>query len=235
MPGPSLASPLLRMFALVRGINAMPTILVPYGITCEMIYTQGSQRLENVYWVTKGTVPIAADLTALWTLFRDWENTSGKTQRMSPVSCVLISLASRHAVGAPVYEAAVSPVIAGSQPAAVAPPFNTMAVRHSTGLSGRSYRGRTYHIGMAQVWNDGDGLVTAVVANAIAACYNLLRTNLATAGWTLCVASLYSGVEMVNGYRRGIPRAAGILTPILTSTCERGIDTRRSRKIPQQF
>lgn len=213
----------------------MSTILVPNGVMVEMIYTQGAQRLENVYWVTNGGVPTAANLLALWTLFKDWENTSGRTQRMTPITLVLISLTSRHAIGAPVYEAAPSPLIVGQQPAAVSSPFNTLAVRHTTGLAGRSYRGRTYHIGMAQSWPDTDGLVTLAVAAAVAATYNQLRTNLAAAGWVLSVASLYSGVTTVSGYRRAIPRAAGFLTPIINSTCERGVDTRRSRKVPQQF
>lgn len=212
----------------------MAAIPVPNGISVEMIYTHSSQRVENVYWLRPVVIPSTPDLVAIATAFRDWEQATARLQRVNAVSLVLIVAADRSAVGMPIYELPVSPVITGSiAPGTYMSPMVTLAVRHGTGLAGRSFRGRTYHIGLHTTLANADGTLPLATAASVAGIYNTLRANLLTAGYVLCVCSMYSGVQVVNGYRRPIERDAGILTPILLSSAENTLDTNRHRKLPQ--
>ena len=212
----------------------MSSIPIPFGVKCELIYLCGTQRVENVYYVTRGAIPTGAQLIALWTLLRDWENVTAKVQRSSQTQLVLIALTTTDGPGGPVYEAPVSPVIPGSNASGQFSCILSVAVKHTTGLAGRSYRGRSYWIGIPTNALANQESVSTTFANAIAACYTTLRTSLAAAGWTFCVASQYSGVAIVDGRRRAIPRAAGFLTPITASSAEVGLDTQRHSKAPYQ-
>lgn len=212
----------------------MPFIPIPNGVSVEMIYTMGTQRFENVYTVTKGTPATLADLNALVTLMRNWEQVTARLQRTNQVFLVQVDATALDAPGAPAVTVPVLPSIGGSQNNGITAGFITVAVKHTSGLSGRSFRGRSYWIGLGATDITFNDLLSQARVDAIAATYNTLRTNLLAAGWTFCIASKYSGVTIVDGRRRAVPRAVGILTPVAASTAERGIDTNRHRKLPYQ-
>lgn len=213
----------------------MPTILVPSTVMVEMVYVQHSQRVENVFHVkVPAGAPTLTDLLNIRNVFMDWYQAAAggnlRSQQSSTVSLALVRCASLHAVGAPVHEYVPNPPVGGALGGAYFG-YVTLAVKWGTGLGGRSYRGRTYHVGLT-AGIDAAGLISAANAAAIQTAYNLLPTKLTAAGYTLVVASKYSGVQMVNGYRRGIPRPVGITTPITSCSVERGTDTNRHRKLP---
>lgn len=212
----------------------MPTIPIPNGVMVELIYSYNGQRIENVYHATKGSPANVADLNALVTLFRTWENGTAKARRSVACSLVQIDATALDGPGAPVVTVPILPAIAGTHASSAAPCYTTIAIKHTSGLGGRSFRGRTYWIGVGQAWLGGGDLIAQSEADLVAGYYNTLRTQLLAGGWTFCIASKYSGVVIVNGRRRAVPRAQGILTPVLASTCERGLDTNRHRKLPYQ-
>lgn len=202
----------------------------------ELIFLQYAQRIENVFHVATGGAPDAADLLAIKNVFQLWDRNSPLVAtnlcqiRSLNCSLIQISVTSLDSVGAPVLDYVLPVASAGVLNANYAI-TDTLAVKWLTGLSGRNYRGRTYHCGMGY-GPASDGLLAAAQAAQFQTCYTRLLTDLTTAGYSLVVASKYSGVEIVNGYRRGIPRAEGIITPIVSCGVERGIDTQRHRKIP---
>lgn len=212
----------------------MSTIYTPNAVKAEMVYTCLGQRIENVYYFTKGSPATLADLQGLYTALLAWENNTAKLQRSNWVNLVLISLHAMDAAGAPFYEAAPNPSPLGAQNSGPNPNFVTIAIKHTTGKGGRSYRGRSYWIGLPLSWTVNAEILSAANALTLATVYNTLRTSLLTAGWTFSICSQYSGVQIVNGYRRGIPRAQGVLTAVTASTCEGGLDTNRHRKLPYQ-
>lgn len=207
----------------------MASIPVPNGVKIEMVYQLLSTRMENVYWATKGTPATAADLLALWTIMRDWETNSARTQRGNQVTLQLISLTAMDGPGSPFYEAAPTPPITGTVAQTMLPAVTSVAIKHSTGLAGRSYRGRTYLIGMTIGMQQNADLLQPSTQASLVTIYTALRTTLLAGGWTFCVASLYSGVDSGG---RAIPRAAGVLTPVISSSVELGLDTQRHRKAP---
>jgi hypothetical protein len=114
------------------------------------------------------------------------------------------------------------------------PPFVTLAIRHITNTAGRSHRGRTYWIGIYDGMRTTPESILQVTADTLAGYYNTLRTQALAAGFTFVVASRYSGVTLVNGRKRAVPRVNGIMTPIVSSIAERFLDTNRHRKVPFQ-
>jgi len=209
----------------------MPTIYTPDAVQVDMIYTYYSQRVENVYHCTKGSPATAEDLEDLWQIFHDWELNTGRSGRHPGCSLVLIVLRAMDSAGAPVYEAAPSPVIAGTGSGSPMPLVASVAIKHTTGLGGRSYRGRSYWIGLTMNSVEDGDKISALAAAALAGKYNTLRSDLDAAGWTFVIVSKYSGVDEDG---KAIPRSEGIMTAVTASSCEQGIDTQRHRKMPYQ-
>lgn len=222
------------MSAKLGGINAMAFIPIPNGVQVEMIYTWQNQRVQNVYCVTKGSPANNADLSQVFTLFENWERNVARNRRHGLVACTQCDVTALDFVGAPVKSGIFFPTINGVLGTSPLPAFVSLVVRHTTGLSGRSHRGRTYHIGLTQGQAPLGDQISQGDADATATIYNTLRTTLLGSGWTFVVASRYSGVEIVNGRRRAIPRAQGIMTPVVQSVAERYLDTNRHRKLPFQ-
>lgn len=211
----------------------MSFIPVAGGCKVELVYVVGLQRVENVYWIKKtgGGNFTAADLDTVSGVFYAWENLVARLRRHTGTHCDIFRATAMHSPGAPFVEYVMN--LNGSLAGTNIPTVATVAVKHGTGLSGRSFRGRSYWIGLATGQVASVDTITATAQVDLIFAYNDLRTRLLAAGYVFCVCSLYSGVTIVNGRRRAIPRAAGILTPVVASTCGIGIDTQRHRKAPQ--
>jgi len=103
------------------------------------------------------------------------------------------------------------------------PAQNTIAISLRTGLTGRSRRGRLYHVGIGETNAIGSRISVAYATN-LAAAYTALRTALVPTDWRWVVASFVS---------EGAPRTAALLTPItnciLVDTVIDSMDTRKPR------
>jgi len=206
----------------------MADIPIPNGIMVTMVYTLNSQRYVNVYHCTKGSPATLANLQAVAASFRSWENLTGKTIRALTSNLVLVSTKALDGPGSPVYDEIVNPFIAGTINSPALPSFCSLVVKHTTGLGGRSYRGRTYIGAIPSGSAVLPDLVTTAYSNSVTTAHNLLRTNLASAGYTLVIASKYHGVD---GSGRPIPRVTGFMTPIINSEAGTALDTQRHRKL----
>lgn len=207
-------------------------MLTANGIRAEMIYLLNSQRVENVYHFTKGSPASAADLEALRVILVNWENNVAKPQRPNNTSLVLIELTALDSLSAPFLSSQTGLPIVGTMAGNGMVSFLSVAVRHTTGLTGRSRRGRSYWVGLGANHLLNNDSITSAAATSLTSVYTQLRTLAAAGGFTFVVNSLYSGVTVVNGYRRAVPRAAGVMTSITSSSCETGIDSQRHRKLP---
>jgi len=96
----------------------------------------------------------------------------------------------------------------------------TYAVSFRTGFGGRSYRGRAYHVGLAEA-DIADSYINVTVRESIREAYEALITALLGSGITWGV---YSKVNA------GAPRTTGLLTPITSViTVDNVLDSMRSR------
>lgn len=206
----------------------MADIKTVNGIMVTMVYVYNGQRIVNVYHATRGVPATFANLQAIAIIFRDWETSHNRNHKHTTASLVLVSTKALDGPGSPVWDLVVSPAIAGTRTNIAMPSYCTVAVKHTTGLGGRSYRGRTYLCALSAVdIIPPDTWHPAQVA-AVNTSFAYLRTTLAAAGFTFCIVSKYSGVD---GSGKAIPRMFGLITPIVASECGVGLDTQRHRKI----
>lgn len=196
----------------------MAFIALPNGIKVEMEFTKNGQLVVNIFYVTTGSPVTTLNLTALAQIFLDWWTTDLDVTQSAALA---LSRITATFVGAPdglqvILNGAGAPgTIAGAD----TPNNVAVVVSHRTGFSGRSRRGRTYLAGIvaSDVVND---LTTPAKQAAYVTAFNALRTDLATAGYTMVVASYFSN---------GAPRLEAISTPITSHIVDARVDTQRRR------
>lgn len=196
-------------------------------IEAELRYAQGGENTENTLYFSKGGPWSPTELVDAGATLVDWWVANMKP--LINTSCGLrevqitdLTSASSGAVtyttGLPQFGA----VGGGMAPNNVAP-----CISFHTASRGRSFRGRNYIAGISGgdvVGNNIDG----DWADAVTAAYALL---LVAAGDMLAewvVVSRFSG--MAGTPRRPVPRAAGVITPILNASfTDTVVDSQRGR------
>lgn len=202
-------------------------IPTPRGVQVALQYLAGTLEAYNIFNVRCPAAATSADLTAIATVFEAWWRNEWKPAHSNLVNAARMTLTALDGPGAPyLLYTPPAPVIAGTMGNPLYPPQVTVAVALRTGLSGRSYRGRVYTPFLSQTVALTNGLMTAANNTIIYNAYLALVTRLNTAGYPLCVLSLYSGVD---GAGKKIARAAGILTPVTTIAVGLRADTQRRR------
>lgn len=95
----------------------------------------------------------------------------------------------------------------------------TLCIKWTTENRGRSFRGRTYHVGLTES-QVTDNEVVAVAMGQFTTAYGALLTDLATAGWPLVIASRYANNQ---------PRITGVATLVTGFSIDPFIDSQRRR------
>lgn len=147
---------------------------------------------------------------------------------MSTSNWVKVETRALDSAGAPVWDLIPVTNQFGTAGGVGYPAYVAMCIKHTTGLGGRSYRGRTYAAMFPTATAATIDTMGAAIALQWTTAFTNLRTLTAAGGFTFVVNSMYSGVA-ANG--RAIPRAAGLMTPIIASECGIGFDTQRHRKL----
>lgn len=110
--------------------------------------------------------------------------------------------------------------LAGTSSSAAMPNNVTVAISWKTSLRGRSFRGRTYHIGLTESNCENNYLTTAFAASLQTAYEDLLAINTDVGPAVLVVASRqYNGVVRTNG----------VATIVESCVVDRGLDSMRKR------
>lgn len=177
---------------------------------------------KNVIHVRMNVLPIVlAVLEVIAEAYIDWYNNHYKVVVSSQVLLTSIYLRDLTTENGAVLEYAVTPAIAGSQATPVMPANVTYATKFLTGFAGRSYRGRTYAVGLAEGQVAGDS-VTSGTATAILNAWN---------EWVNIDVPAIDGVAVVvSKYANGAPRTTGLATPIVTvAQTDLRVDTQRRR------
>jgi hypothetical protein len=193
---------------------------VPYVVQLDAIYSQAGQFVENSHFYQHGTTePTMDDMSDLCADYVAWYVAYYAPLLPAQVSLVKLrcfSLSTQNSQGV---EYATALPITGSLANGVTLPNNvTYAVSWRTGLRGRSFRGRTYAIGLAK----GHVLESSIHPSAmpdIAMAWHHFR-SMAGEGWTFVVVSRFSG---------GGPRSIGVATPVYTFSIDPNLDSQRRR------
>lgn len=196
---------------------------VPFDnvLKLEAIYDLDGQICENVfhYWSADG--PTVASATALAAQFRTtW--VANLQPLVNPTlqlwRIAVTSLETQNAFG--IEYTSGLPALGTDSSASVVSNNNAIVVRWNTQFRGRSYRGRTYHMG----FNENKvtiNTVTSAYGTALAAAYyQFIVLADGTYTWALGVASrIHDGAE----------RAQGVFTLVSGVTVNNVVDSQRRR------
>lgn len=199
----------------------MAFIPIPNTARVELRFTQDSQQCANVFHVESSAPLSVGDLTSMGDAFATWyadlaTNVSA-TVTLREISIVDQSSASSIGI---IYNSGLP--ITGSVSGEAMPNGTSIAIKWSTGLTGRSFRGRTFHLGLAINQADSNE-INSTLATLLVARYQELVTEVAGADFTLVVASRYAN---------NAPRVTGVTTPILTASLADLTLDRQWRRMP---
>lgn len=182
-------------------------------------FRQAGQELQNQMYVTKPSGGAEVGLFDVAQAFGDWVGNSWATvaSETAILNSIIVTDVTVEA-GAQVTFVPIG-TLSGDLSVPPLPTGTTITASWRTGLSGRSYRGRTYHIGLVEDQVNGNELAEARRTQIVAA-YSTLIADLITLGAPLAVCSRFTN---------NAPRAAGILTPINVVIVEPYIDSQRRR------
>lgn len=95
----------------------------------------------------------------------------------------------------------------------------TLAVKKITGLAGRSFRGRWYHVGIRENDTAGNTAVPSLIT-ALETLYNQLNT---------LTGSFVHHLAVVSRFANGVPRIVGIATEVIDHVADPTLDSQRRR------
>jgi len=197
-------------------------IPVPQTARFELIVDWNQQRMENVYHVHRpSTSWDATSLTSMAAILKAWWDASLKGQVSNAANLVEIIATDFTTPNSARVEYTTGLPIAGTNAGAALPANVTAAISWRTAFRGRSFRGRTFHVGFT-----GTMIVGSAVAGAS-------QTALQTAYNALMVAvnSADTQLVVVSRFAASLPRIAGISTPITAVTVDGNVDSQRRRLI----
>lgn len=197
-----------------------PFIPATNTVKLELCYTYNSQKTENVFYFTKtGGEPSVDDMTTFAGVVKDWWNTNMKPLTLNTMALRLIRVTDMTTENAPGIEYSTGLPLSGTIASTSQPPNNVcVTVKWVTGLRGRSYRGRTYHMGFDGAAMSAANTIGNALVTSLQSAYRLLRT--VDVGWEMVV---------VSQMHAGSWRASAVCTPILDCGIDATVDSQRRR------
>jgi hypothetical protein len=197
----------------------MAFIPLTNGVRIAVEYTLNGQAVINVYHVVSENPIVSVNLTALKDIFVAWWTTNLRPQFVPAIALSRIVLKDISEENGVELDWLVSPSVPGTLAGTATPNNVALVIGHKTGLAGRSFRGRTYHAGLAIADVTDNFAPAGRVANIITA-YDALETALQGEDFHLVVASFYTN---------GAPRETAVGTVVQFHTGDLRVDTQRRR------
>lgn len=197
----------------------MDYIPVPQAATVELLYRQDGQIVENVlgFRFASVTSQTISDLTGLAAAVKSWWTTNLQPIVHSAVSLYMIRATDISSQSGPVVEYTTGLPAVGATGADPMPNSVTIVYKAKTALRGRSYRGRIYHVGLAESHVTGN-IVVSTQQTALQAAYTALLATMA--GYNYGIIS-----RQLNG----VKRTTGVITPVVSLSSDGVIDSQRRR------
>jgi len=211
-------------YQFVEGIrrynNAMARIPTENVAEVTMTFLQDGQYLINKHAFLNTAGWDEGSLNNLGTAVREWWDTNLKAKVTNQVQLVAIECVDLTA-GSGLGTAVTTGLPITGTSAQPAPPNNvTLSIKKATGLIGRSFRGRTYHVGLPENVVTNNTVDTAFVGQLRDA-YDALKQPLgALIPVDLCVLSEWAD---------GAPRTEGICTVVTGIGVDPIVDSQRRR------
>ena len=197
------------------------------GIKVELNYLQQGENTANVFYLRNANPVNAGILSDLGIIVRDWwiaNMAPLTTQSTSLQTIILTDLTEEDS-----FQVTISSDLPEVGSAGIAPAPNnvTVVTKFTTGLTGRSNRGRSYFAGLDLGDTvSGNQMVSATFADDLGEAWEALLTALSVTDARLVIASFYSGVD---GDGKPIPRAAAVMNNVIEASVNPVLDSQRRR------
>lgn len=203
----------------------MPFIPVPNTAKVCMRYSQAGQQICNVFHVEAPDPLDVARLNDIAAVFWNWFNTDVKGSVSNALTLEAIEVTDLTTAGGIGIEYTTGLPLSGTLTDGALPNNVTLAVKLTTGMTGRSHRGRSYFPGLTlgSITSDRNH-VTSGAQSAIDLAFDALIDNLVTEGVKLVITSLFSG---------GVPRTTGVNTEVIDASVNATLDSQR-RRLPER-
>lgn len=197
----------------------MAYIPVANVVAVEMLFDSDSQIVENVYHWHFSVNPGITEMATLAAAHKTWWDTNIKAKVNPNTSLILIRTTNLTTQSSPRTEYNTGLPIDGTNANGAMPNNVTVVVKWITEQRGRSFRGRTYHIGLTEDVVTLNSVTTAAV------------TALVTAYTALMNLTMTPQPEMVvvSRFTNNAPRATGIFTNIVGLSIDPTVDSQRRR------
>lgn len=194
---------------------------VPNTAVVDIIFSYFDQRCENVIHVTKASAWSSADLGTLCDNVIAWWKTYLRPVVTQDLVLLRVEARDLTSEGGAFNSRDCLTECNGQETSPGLPGNVTLAISLRTTRAGRNYRGRVYHLGLAENQVTGNTLVGALPATLDTA-YTALLSTLAGLGWTWTV---------VSRVLDGVVRPVGVATPIVNISVDSDTDSMRRRLI----
>lgn len=174
--------------------NAMAFVPIPQGMRIALEFDLNGQLCLNVYYVTKATPIVSADLTAIAEVFKDWWTTNASDFLASNLFLERIFVQNMDTEDGEQIVFTDDLPAAGGIGAATSTNQVALCVSRLSTFAGRSNRGRVYIPGIANSSITNNEVSTTVHAGLVSA-HNSLNTAIFTAGYLPVIASFISEGE----------------------------------------
>jgi len=189
-------------------------------LKAEMIYNHIGQICENVLYAQMAGTPSITDLTDYAGTLVNWFDTQLQPLVSNGTALVMVKVRDMTTESGAAIEFTVDLPISGTGGSAL-PGNVTVATKWSTGLAGRSFRGRSYLVGLPVGNNttNANVLDSGYASDLDDAMENLI-TDITVDDRTFVVASFF---------HLGAPRVTAVLTEIIAASVDTNLDSQRRR------
>lgn len=209
----------------------MAFVPVPDGIKVVMKFLIAGQQVCNVFYCTTTSTVDDTFLDTLGAAIKDWWVANCKPWQVTALSLQAIELTDASVAGGIGIEYTTGLPQPGANAGVALPNNVTLAVKLGTGHTGRSYRGRQYWLGLPEAYLDSTkNAVLSTYLTNVKGAYDLLISDIVSAGAELVIASLYSGVDSDG---KPIPRTTAVTTPVGSVSVNPTVDSQR-RRLPER-
>jgi hypothetical protein len=200
-------------------IGTHPYIPVANTAEVRLFYATPGGVAENVLNFEKGSAWTAEELDALAATVRDaWEtNISTVTSNATSLSTVVATDLSSETGP----QATNVAGIAGALSSVAMPQNVTLAIKFSTALRGRSFRGRMFFVGLTDGQIEGDQLTVGSLATLLTKVGDFFHDIEGSSGTPSHV--------VVSRCADGVWRTTGVTTPVTAYSADRTVDTMKKR------
>lgn len=207
----------------------MPFVPTANVVQAELRFTYDLQKCENVLDFLMDDAPTPEVMLELGDILATWWKETASARVVSGVQLREVYLTDQSSATGPAVTSTEGLPWPGAINLEGAPSNVAACISFRTAARGRSFRGRNYLLGISNE-DINTNTLTPTYLDAWVGYYEAMATAALGVGATHVVVSRFSGIEIVDGKRKPIPREAGIATPVITYTfSDSTVDSQRAR------